>query len=767
MTLTPICYAFLLSIVVTCTFSEENLYDVLGIKRTATQKEIKQAYKRLAKESHPDKTDDPEATNKFTKINEAYETLGDSKKRREYDDFGYTAANARQPHQSQQHNFQGFQPFESFFGGNGGFQFGGDGGSRESVIDKHLISLREYETTVLPNSNYKPCVIYAFTDFCFNCMRIEGILEKFFLELKSVGLCAAAFHAGRAGNLATHLRITQVPAIIGVVSERVTFFKDVVSIQTLRTFTRDLFPERFITKITDQNANKFLEEWPLDNRVRAIFFTPRDEMPARLQAPAFFYKDFVAFGYVYTKSSMAEAVMRKYNVNGNRETLLMFNEETTVAIATISMQQLSRSSFDEVIEGNKFLILPRLSSQKFFEELCPEEYKVKNRKLCVVLVTQKGQHHETHRDRFRKYWLRFSISGKERVQFTYIYEDTQQDFIKSLSKGKQLQSDNVQQLKIAILWRVEKHEMKYEWLETGWELNNEKLCTSALKTRLELLLSTDTIMPYKTVPPKLFNEHGLGLLTRIGNKLLIWADRVWSYTSLLDNATWITMLLSLVFVCGMGYFMHKLATLEEIHVQNSMPQKTHPRPPSQMFDGKRVQLYELDYRSYNQLVSEADTGLTVVLLVEKDSKEKLINNFVRIVSPYARYSAITFAYLQLEYNIKWYRKLLEQTLEEQHIDNINIRNCVGTVLAINGYRKYYYLYSAKRARKFIRERNNVSEALGLHDLDEKSDDEGKEGKDYFFLEEVLDGLVLWLDKIFDGSLKKIRISNWPEMTDSL
>jgi hypothetical protein len=44
------------------------------------------------------------------------------------------------------------------------------------------------------------------------------------------------------------------------------------------------------------------------------------------------------------------------------------------------MQQLSRASFDEVIEGNKHLALPRLSSQKFFEELCPEEYKAKNRR---------------------------------------------------------------------------------------------------------------------------------------------------------------------------------------------------------------------------------------------------------------------------------------------------------------------------------------------------------------------------------------------------
>ena len=44
------------------------------------------------------------------------------------------------------------------------------------------------------------------------------------------------------------------------------------------------------------------------------------------------------------------------------------------------MQQLPRSTLDEVIESNKYLMLPRISSKKFFDELCPEEYKAKNRK---------------------------------------------------------------------------------------------------------------------------------------------------------------------------------------------------------------------------------------------------------------------------------------------------------------------------------------------------------------------------------------------------
>ncbi|XP_060584004.1 dnaJ homolog subfamily C member 16-like [Ruditapes philippinarum] len=745
-----------------CAAAEENLYDVLGVRKTATQADIKRAYKKLAREWHPDKNDDPEATDKFTKIAEAYETLGDSEKRSEYDNFGYTSSNAHRP--SRQHH--GFDPFESFFDGphgfNFNFNFGGGGGNTESIIDKHTINLRQYETTILPNSHIRPCVIYAYTDFCFNCMRMEGIIEKFLSELKTVGVCGATFHAGRASNLAARLRVTQVPSIIGVMGERVSYYRGPVSIQGLREFIRNIFPTHFVTKITDSTVHDFLDGWPVDNKVRAIFFSPREEKSVRFLASVLSYKDNVAFGFVNTKLGMAGGLMSKYNVNNNRETLLMFNEESVSPVASISMQQLSRASFDEVIEGNKHLALPRLSSQKFFEELCPEEYKAKNRRLCVVLITKKEKSHDSYRDGFRKYSQRSGLSDRTRVQFAYVYEDTQQDFIRSLSKGKQLQSGE-NKLKVAILWRIEKYQMKYEWLETGWEPENERHCGSTLEKRLNLLLTTDTVMPYKVTPPQLFNEHGLGLFTRIGHKLLHWGERMWSYVSYVDSTTWVTSILSLMFVFGMGYFVHKLASLEEIQVQSTAPQKTRPRPSSRSYDAKNLNMYELDYRTYAELVSEADTGLTIAILVDKETKDRIVKQFAKIVHPYSRYSALTFAFLQLEYNINWYRTLLEESIDDVKLDQINIKNCIGTVLALNGYRKYYYIYSAKKARQFIRHRNNVSEALGLHDLDEKSDEED-DIKDYFFLDEVLDGLTIWLDKIFDGSIKRIRITNWPEMT---
>jgi molecular chaperone DnaJ len=62
--------------------NNDNYYDVLGVDEKATQEDIKKAYRNLAKENHPDKGGDEE---KFKKITEAYDTIGDANKRNQYD----------------------------------------------------------------------------------------------------------------------------------------------------------------------------------------------------------------------------------------------------------------------------------------------------------------------------------------------------------------------------------------------------------------------------------------------------------------------------------------------------------------------------------------------------------------------------------------------------------------------------------------------------------------------------------------------------------
>ena len=70
---------------------KRDYYEVLGVSKTATDEELKKAYRKLAKQYHPDANPDnkEEAEKKFKELNEAYEVLSDSQKRRMYDQFGH------------------------------------------------------------------------------------------------------------------------------------------------------------------------------------------------------------------------------------------------------------------------------------------------------------------------------------------------------------------------------------------------------------------------------------------------------------------------------------------------------------------------------------------------------------------------------------------------------------------------------------------------------------------------------------------------------
>jgi molecular chaperone DnaJ len=102
---------------------KKDYYEVLGVSKEAGEKDIKSAYRKLAMKYHPDKSDAPDAEERFKEISEAYAVLSDPDKRRQYDQFGHAGINSQY---SQEDLFRGVN-FEDIFRG-----FGGGG---ESIFD--------------------------------------------------------------------------------------------------------------------------------------------------------------------------------------------------------------------------------------------------------------------------------------------------------------------------------------------------------------------------------------------------------------------------------------------------------------------------------------------------------------------------------------------------------------------------------------------------------------------------------------------------------
>ncbi len=151
---------------------DKNYYDVLGVKKDASDDEIKKAYRQMAKKYHPDLNQgDPSAAEKLKEVNEAYEVLGDKQKRQNYDTYGSATGpqfgggaggfNAS--------DFGGFGDiFSNIFGGFGG-AFGGGGRRRNGPTQGADIQVKMTLSFVEAAFGCKKTINVTRNEMCTDC----------------------------------------------------------------------------------------------------------------------------------------------------------------------------------------------------------------------------------------------------------------------------------------------------------------------------------------------------------------------------------------------------------------------------------------------------------------------------------------------------------------------------------------------------------------------------------------------------------------------
>ncbi|BES96863.1 DnaJ domain [Nesidiocoris tenuis] len=761
--------------------SFEDPYKVLGIHRSASILEIRKAYKQLAKEWHPDKNDDPAAEDKFVEISKAYELLTDPERRKLFDTFG-RVEEARPRAEPQ---FRRYDTFDDIFASSGfKFRFS----DRDiTLFHKLSITARAYENNIIPKSYRTPHLILFYSDWCFPCLQVEPVWRRIMEELEPIGIGIATVHAENEKALARKVGIPALPSLILVLEGRPRIYKEsLFSVQKVVEFVRYKLPYRLVEEVTDDNVDDFLNGWR-DNKVRALVFQRTAPLRLRYLLTAYFHRDRVAFGHVGA-SEKTEGIRNKYQISTSQDALLVFNEMISRPAASVAMADIPVHTMHDVINTNYYLLLPRLSSQALLDALCPPGVSWSRKRICVILVCQDTPSHDPHRESLRRFASESRYS-KERVRFMYVYQERQPQFVSALTAGDDSPIEPT--LHVALLCRRDESHVKYEWLrleegeDRGWECYNDTKVQ--LETAIDRVLyaSSQQVLSREAVIQDLIDEQTQGFIGRLIAKILISMEILQDNLGKEHVLPTVSVLASVIVIIAAGYLMSYLMKMEEAKFESKGYKKEKNGLKTDGPNGytPELKIHDMRAETYNALVHLLRPGCrTILLLCDTQSKPRLLPKFHKYVWPYRKNKALMFATLNLDRGLGWYSELLGQSLVEPRKLNINPRNCVGTVLALNGMRKYFCVYHAKhpegssrangRMKKIVSRQLGVNPAgafMGFDDNTSESDlsdvEQGKPNDkmdDVIYLDQLLDGLPMWLDRLFEGSTHRYYLNYWPD-----
>ena len=160
--------------------AKKDYYETLGVSKDASEQDIKRAFRKLAKENHPDINKDPNAEAKFKELQEAYSVLSDPKAKAQYDQFGH--AGVAGGAQAGGNPFEGF----NFNGQNIHFDFGGFGnsgfGGIEDIFD--MFTGGGFSRQRARGADYQTSVTIDFEEAIFGTEKTVGIRTGDHIKIK-------------------------------------------------------------------------------------------------------------------------------------------------------------------------------------------------------------------------------------------------------------------------------------------------------------------------------------------------------------------------------------------------------------------------------------------------------------------------------------------------------------------------------------------------------------------------------------------------------
>ncbi|KAJ3602908.1 hypothetical protein NHX12_030653 [Muraenolepis orangiensis] len=764
---------------------ENDPYRTLGVGRSASQSDIKKAYKHLVREWHPDKNKDPGAEDMFIKISKSYEILSNEERRANFDRYGQMEDNQAFGHSQQQDYRNSFH--NSFYFDESFFHFPR---SRDFADSKYLLHHAQFNSDLLPDSHRRPYLIKVTSDWCFACIHIEPVWRETVLELEPLGVGIGIVDMGYERRLASQLGAHRTPSILGVVNGRVTFFHQAVVRDHLRQFIEDLLPQRMVEKVTDKNYQTFLSGWRTENKPSVLLFDQAPVFPLMYKLTAFAFRDYVRFGYVDQGETSNNPLLRRFNINTYAPTMLLFKEDTEKPADIIQARGMKRPIMDEFVSNNKFLRVPRLVNQQLFDELCPVKQFHRRRKYCVLLITGEDQAFVPVNEAFLDF---AATNSKEVLRFAYVHQHRQQALCHALL------DQGVLPPQVVILERRSPAgKVMYRSVIGGWNGSEED--KHRLHQQLELLQKDPGYLTTDAMLPELNNEMAPMFLIQ-------WLNAAYDYIlQIYDDilfSNWREMMPILSLIFSALFILFGTVIIQAFSESGEdKPQKPKPREPSKAEDDESrrpatssrppkkdfVEVTELTDVTYtSNLVKLRPGHINVVLVLSEASKNALLRKFAKEVFSFSGTQTLHFSFLNADKHRQWMPALLALTLDPAEDDEPWDHS--GYVLALNGYKKYFCLFrpvftgddageassassfdsstssSSSASRRKSRSRSRSQTRSRSHSREDAPGSSRRASGRATSLEvhHKLDRLGLWMERLMEGTLSRLRVQAWPSL----
>ena len=396
------------------------------------------------------------------------------------------------------------------------------------------------------------------------------MLQKLISELESVGVGFATVHTQHESILTRKIGVRSLPHFVSLVDGNVRPFRDDdVSLSSLIDFIKRALPKNLITDVNDLNYVNFLSGWS-DNKVRVLFVNEDKLIRLRYYLVAFYFRERIAFGHVFADKNSKE-IQNRYHIDPKMSSMLIFNEDISRSLATLSVSDLKTQLMKDVLDSNKYLFLPRITSQvlfvycKFFkifhlfvlfkpmfDQICPTGSRFK---LCIMLVTSDTVTNEPKFEEMRNF-IRENNFSKDLYRFMYIFREKQTDFVRAISVG--FKKGNINRgIHIVIFWRRETDRIYYEWLDNEWDLINSNYINETRNKLSNLLnqLIQNAHFNNNAKISSLVDETAKGLISRIMKRLLLVTENLSDNIVRTDPTPVLSFIVTLGIIIFIGYLM--------------------------------------------------------------------------------------------------------------------------------------------------------------------------------------------------------------------